>query len=86
MCYWCMERQIYFSFCHAHQTSVPLFWLIRQFGGQQLLAMRYINDSILIQFGAPQGASCEAHSEQAVKVPLQTLQGSGDSAKHDKFP
>jgi hypothetical protein len=51
----------------------------------KLLAMHYNDDGILIQsLECPRELPVRPSAEQAVKVPLQPLQGSGDSAKRDK--
>jgi hypothetical protein len=47
--------------------------------------MHYNDDGILIQSSEfPRELPVRQSAEQAVKVPLQTLQGSGGSAKRDK--
>jgi hypothetical protein len=58
--------------------------LIRQIGLLKLLAMHYNDDGVLIQsLESPREIPVRPSAEQAVKVPLQPLQGSGDSAKRD---
>jgi hypothetical protein len=50
----------------------------------KVLAMHYHDDRILIQsLERPRELPVMSSTEQAVKAPLQPLQGSGDSAKRD---
>ncbi len=81
-----MGGQIILSFCHADQISVSRFSLIRRIQQPQLLAMHYNDDGILIQsLEHPRELPVRPSAEEAVKVPLQPLQGSGDSAKRDDY-
>jgi hypothetical protein len=60
------------------------YLMIRWIWRLLLLAMHCNDDSILIQsLEHPRDLPVRPSAEQAVKVPLQPLQGSGDSAKHD---
>jgi hypothetical protein len=83
-CCLCMGGQISLSFCHADQILVPHLSLIRPILRLKLLAMHFNDDGILIQsLERSRELPVRPCAEQAMKVPLQPLQGSSDSAKCD---